>query len=438
MTNKKKTGIRVSHYLLLALCLALGLLLYVIVSASSSTPLVKEVEQLDAESAHKAKVMAKRLHKQLLYSVEQAQFRASIEELNGLAALASRGVPRFKGRVNVSQWAIAVAVTLNLPENPFGQYVNLHFGVEPSDYGLQLSEVRIGSLRLPGSMARRIVETALNILLGDKQGSSMLSAVKSVKVDGQMIRVYIQSIPDLKNGMRNLSTRLSDARVGDPALIRLYYAKLCKVGEQIDGIRHLPVSVFVQPVFELAYQRSQSIEQTQEENQAALIALGLYLGSGRFEKFVGKVRTGDLSMCRGEPRSSEFAGRHDLVLHFFYSVMIKILTDTGISMAMGEFKELLDLNKQRGGASFSDLAADMAGIRFAQRLLAPGNEAWRAQRMLAEDADEQNYFPDIAGLPDELPKVEFEAVYGGVDDPRYQDMVRLLQRRIDRLPLYAN
>jgi hypothetical protein len=54
-------------------------------------------------------------------------------------------------------------------------------------------------------------------------------------------------------------------------------------------------------------------------------------------------------------------GRQDLRLHFIVSLGIKVIADSGISFAAGEFKELLDALSGGSGFSFADLAADRAG-----------------------------------------------------------------------------
>ena len=48
------------------------------------------------------------------------------------------------------------------------------------------------------------------------------------------------------------------------------------------------------------------------------------------------------------------------------SAGIKLIADSGISFAAGEFKELLDALSGGSGFSFADLAADRAGTHFAK------------------------------------------------------------------------
>jgi hypothetical protein len=129
-------------------------------------------------------------------------------------------------------------------------------------------------------------------------------------------------------------------------------------------------------------------------------------------------------------------GRQDLRLHFVVSAGLKLISDQGIGSAIGEFKELLDAGKGGSGFSFIDLAADRAGIRFAERAVDPAGGARRLQEMMSVSPTEQLFFPLVADLPENMPREEFERRYGGIGKPGYDKMVREIDRRIDQCPVH--
>jgi hypothetical protein len=130
-------------------------------------------------------------------------------------------------------------------------------------------------------------------------------------------------------------------------------------------------------------------------------------------------------------------GRQDLRLHFIISAGLKLLTDQGISTAIGEFKELLDAGRGGSGFSFVDLAADRTGVRFAETAADPKGGARRLQELLSGNPSEQLFFPLVADLPENMPKDQFEQRYRGVNSATYNSMVREIDRRIDRCPAYG-
>ena len=84
----------------------------------------------------------------------------------------------------------------------------------------------------------------------------------------------------------------------------------------------------------------------------------------------------------------------------------------------------------------SDIAGNLAGIRFTELVLTPSPGSLEIQQMIAQAQDESFLFPDISGMPPKLPKRKFEEKYGNVEDPRYKAMLADIHRRIDRLALY--
>jgi hypothetical protein len=130
-------------------------------------------------------------------------------------------------------------------------------------------------------------------------------------------------------------------------------------------------------------------------------------------------------------------GRNDSRLHFIISAGLKLISDQGISSAVGEFKELLDAGKGGSGFSFVDLASDRSGIRFAEVATDTDGGARRLQKLLAANPAEMQFYPVVADLPENLPEPEFKQRYGGVNDARYNGMVREIDRRIHICPAYG-
>ena len=84
--------------------------------------------------------------------------------------------------------------------------------------------------------------------------------------------------------------------------------------------------------------------------------------------------------------------------------------------------------------SFDDLAADRAGIRFADAFLA----ATAAQRegMLSRMVNESALVPRVDDLASGLSQQEFKRRFGDVNGAAYREMVAEIDGRIGRLPGY--
>jgi hypothetical protein len=283
---------------------------------------------------------------------------------------------------------------------------------------------------------------ALDLALGDNKGTAIVDSVQSVAVEQKTITVQFRPVPHLKERLQNLKTRLRGLRddmalLGDPMAVRTYYAKLIELVEKSARSRPVSMAHFVGPVFQLAQRRSRAGNPV-DENQAAVLALAMYFGDWRFGRLIGPVLTEEMKRHRPRTRGVQLGGRRDLRLHFIISAGLKIVADSGVTVAIGEFKELLDAGRGGSGFSFADLAADRAGVRFAEVATDRSGGAESLQSLFAGEAGEESFFPRVAGLPEGIPREEFERRFGTVESPEYRALVREIDHRIRQLPAYGN
>lgn len=127
-------------------------------------------------------------------------------------------------------------------------------------------------------------------------------------------------------------------------------------------------------------------------------------------------------------------GRHDILKHFVVSAALVPIVGKKEADLWGVGKELADASRLRGsGYSFADLAADRAGVRFAERVLA-GNPPLES---LAQHFRVANYVPPLDGLEEGLKLADLLDRYGGQGDPRYDAEIAKIDARIDALPAYS-
>jgi hypothetical protein len=131
----------------------------------------------------------------------------------------------------------------------------------------------------------------------------------------------------------------------------------------------------------------------------------------------------------GEPT---MRGRVDLGRHFFTSAELTALAGSDFARGAGLAKELSD---SRGGSGFSfrDLAADEAGIRFAEALL--------GGRLSLDEVAQRftvaGFMPPVDGLREGMQAEEFAKDFGGAGDRRYTDEIVKTRALVDALPGYA-
>jgi hypothetical protein len=82
------------------------------------------------------------------------------------------------------------------------------------------------------------------------------------------------------------------------------------------------------------------------------------------------------------------------------------------------------------------LAADRAGIRFAEFCLDPNN-ASKIQKMASTLELENTFFPSITGLPEQITQQQFTE-QGGLQGEYYATHLKIINQKINGLPVYLN
>lgn len=123
--------------------------------------------------------------------------------------------------------------------------------------------------------------------------------------------------------------------------------------------------------------------------------------------------------------------RRDLAQHFVVSAFLTAELGSRAADAAGMAKELADA---QGGSGFSfvDLAADQAGIIFAERVLS----GELLIRRVALTFPVSEFMPPIAGLPEGLKYEDFQRDYMANGSKKYNDLRAEIRKRILALPPY--
>lgn len=125
-------------------------------------------------------------------------------------------------------------------------------------------------------------------------------------------------------------------------------------------------------------------------------------------------------------------GRYDSAQHFGVSAALAAWAGEPAANAIGVYKEIDD-SRHGSGFSFADLAADRAGTRFGELVVADSPRLEQALRGPLRDAD---LVPALAGLPEYLPEAEFRRRYGNADNAAYRRLSTDIEDRLAALPLY--
>jgi hypothetical protein len=318
-------------------------------------------------------------------------------------------------------------LTLGLPDNPIGPYMNISIYFSQWSSTLAIESLSIGSITVPGWIAEPLRDYGNLALMRIPEYKAAMHALNGLQLLEDRMLVIYQWQPDLVD---KLKSQGRDLIVDEALKIRLLaYSKQIRLVAANPGLpRETSLTEFLKPLFVLADARGGD---PVEENRAALLALSFFFSGVDIARMMG-VQLPDGKQVN---KRLTLSNRYDFAQHFLTSAALTLTAGQGFADTVGLFKELDDA-KGGSGFSFTDLGADRTGVRLAELAVANAASARKVQAFMIKDLKEEQFIPHFLDLPELLTEEEFERVYGGVGGKRYNELVADIESRLDTCSLY--
>ena len=380
--------------------------------ADSVNPLLRQVEQALRDR-----------HERHVITVSKAQFES-------LVGVVQRGIPAFRGALKTTPEAAELLFSIELGNA--GWFINIETQLLPGD-SLDVDYVEIGNLTLPGSWSVGLVEFVINTWTQSDIASQARTRIRRVMLLPDAIQVHLAPLDSLLKQLNEVKNGLSVDQDDELKELTAYYFRYI-AGREL-ALSETPQSLLSYMKEGMARARERSTPETAAlHNKAVILALSVFVGHHRIANFIGDIHSDPLKALKPK-KPAVLRDRPDLARHFIISAALKLLSQEGLSLAIGEFKELMDRAMGGSGYSFVDLSADMAGVAFANVATDPARAAQVQAAIVAAD-DESAIMPSIEGLPEGFSKQQFEKRFGQVDSPRYQQQVQRIEMRLNDIALY--
>ena len=333
-------------------------------------------------------------------------------------------------KIELKDNIVRFVVTMTLPKNYLGQYLNIsfRFGNEGNNELPSLKKFKAGELLLPAKFSAFVIDNIIRHTSLNEYFILATRPIRSIIIDQEKVTIsYHSSLENLIQAQNVL------ADGGKNKDLDIYQQKLTDVIAQHDSTWRLSLADLLKPLFTLAYQRS-NLENAIDENKMAIITINNYVNRKETKKFLSLP----LATLSTDKRYPTFLyKRIDLAQHFIGSAAITASMNDQISKTVGEEKELSDA---QGGSGFSfvDLAADKAGTRFGEMATSSPESARKLQKKISEIKDYTDFMPDPSDLPEHMDDTEFKRRFESVDSAIYQELSKKIDERITATPIYSN
>ncbi|MCW7553062.1 hypothetical protein NX722_10515 [Endozoicomonas gorgoniicola] len=288
--------------------------------------------------------------------------------------------------------------------------------------------VMMGSVTLAGEWISWVWTEVVYPALPENRArlwKTVTGAVKRFDILPDKAVLVYRSNKELRETLKAQAEELVLGDKEEKAAIELYLSVLAAAASQ-HSLSDIPMSYLLRTMVGLAVSRSEQASAV-DENRRMIRAFAIQVADDSVRSLLGpgiKPRFMD--------RPIILRGRFDLTQHFLVSAALALTLDEQTALNIGISKEKADARAGGSGFSFSDLTANMAGIRFATALTGSEEQARLAQQFLLQNRGEQTFMPEVAWLPQGLTT---EAHSDLVRHPLYPAMLDRIIKRLQSLPL---
>ncbi|NOQ64145.1 MAG: hypothetical protein GQ582_06495 [Methyloprofundus sp.] len=323
--------------------------------------------------------------------------------------------------VKISDEHIAFTLQLSLPDNLFGLYLPIKFQLHfPSFRTPKIKNLQLGKIMIADIYAGLLIENVIKHTRLNQYLELLGKNIKAIQLHSQQLHITYQRMIAINH---TVATK-SDNSETDTDALRKYQEVLNTVLNRHDPKWLLSLNDVLQPLFQLAKQRS-SVDTAIAENRLAIFVANRYVN--RYPKL---TKT-DASL----QYPVYLYRRADMAQHFMWSATLSAVGGSQLAQMIGLEKELSDA-KTGSGFSFIDLASDRAGIHFGEQAIKSPQHALKMQHKMAKIQHYKAFMPSVGDLPEKLNEAAFNAQYQSVYSQKYQLLLKKIDQRIANSEVY--
>jgi hypothetical protein len=323
-------------------------------------------------------------------------------------------------------------MTMPLEGLPLSGFVNARARLLPAERGVTVDAIHVGRLPVPRVAWQWVVDQVrpqLDSLDGYWELRDLLNAASNVRFAPDALGMTMTWQGDLARRIEEKGRALLLPAADRDRIVDYLNALAVETGGATGSVS---LATLLGPVFAHAQGRSADGGDGIAENRAALVALALYVAADNddLRRVLGDQAAG--AVKRLSHLDVRLRERHDLAQHFLVSAALSAASNSALADVIGVFKEEQD-SLGGSGFSFADLAADRAGIRFAEAAIAdPAGWQSRARAVTVEE----EFMPAVDALPEGMQAPDFAARFEDRDSDAYAQVIAEIDGRLARCALY--
>ncbi len=322
-----------------------------------------------------------------------------------------------------------ISASIDLSDYIPDRYLNIVFKLIDEHNRLQVMNLSIGDINISNHYAEKLIDYLFNQTQLNNYYRLARQHIHSIKLAEKALILTYQVDQAALNKAKQLVSFPAN-----PKTLLVYQHLLAETIKNHPEGWLLSLSNLLQPLFELAYQRS-SQDTAIDENRHVIFVVSSYINKNQWQSYLPNPQNQALEA----PELLVYAyKRIDLAQHFIASAALTSLGSSYLANLMGFKKEIKDSAQGGSGFSFIDLAADRAGMYFGKMATSSSKNARKMQQVMATTKDYKDFFPEIRDLPDQIGQNDLIEHYQSVESPAAQAMLKEIDKRVKASPIYKS
>lgn len=330
-------------------------------------------------------------------------------------------------KIKLGNASLTSSISISLPDILLGRYLNISFNLSDQQGQLAPENFKAGRISVPKIFSGLIINSIIKLTALQSYYLQAKQHIKSIQLTADHLKITYQYSPEAFSQILSLLALNTD----NVSKI-IYQQKLSEIITNHDREWRLSLAQLLQPLFQLAYQRS-TLDSAIEENRTAIFVINAYVNDREIKRFLPLPSSATVS----GPKLSVFLyKRKDMAKHFMWSAALTASGSSNLADMLAQEKEMSDA-QQGNGFSFIDLAADRAGMYLGEMATSSPQTARKIQMAMANIKDYSAFMPDVSDLPENIDDKEFKHKFESVSNPAFQQILAQIDARIAASPVYT-
>lgn len=185
-------GCLIRLFVLFLIPILIGLPIGVAVTAIQEYPEIPEPKTMNLREIKRFQEIALRFNSRLISLKQITKIRTTERELNTILKGTIASIPNVRTQITADPSGIHIKITIKLPANPLGAYLNIRSVIASSSKELNFSSLFVGKIEIPQQFINPFLHYVSDSITVPNKGKNIFNSFHSIEVKGPMIYLRLR------------------------------------------------------------------------------------------------------------------------------------------------------------------------------------------------------------------------------------------------------